>query len=324
MSEQAPAAPAAPAAAPVGFMGGGGQAPAAAPAAAGAPTPPAPAAPPAAAPTNYFGEHVQENGVFKEGWTESLRAAGLERLATKAAFAKDESTLLKMMDETIGFVGKKAPTGPIYPVAGATDADISAFRKAVGVPDTADAYNLKPEKLPDGVEWNDADLKPYAEIFHKHHVPEAAARELIARHVEAVGAQAQAGMEALQGKINQFVQASEQTFQKEWGEAYDNRLESNRAFVSSRFDAAELSDPTLAAALSHPKIVRLVDEARRAMREAPLPGVGHEQGSGSMSPGQQGRAIMAANPNWRSDPELVKQVNNFYALEAAQRQRASR
>jgi hypothetical protein len=283
-------------------------------------TPAGDAAPPP--PSTFFGDHVQDKGAFKEGWTESLRAAGYERLANKAAFSKDEASLLRTLDETIGFVGKRAPSGAVFPKEGATDAEISAYRHEAGVPDTADAYNLKPDAIPAGVEWNDESLKPYAEIFHKHHVPEAAARELIAKHLEGVAGQAAAGSDAYAAKVNQFVTASEQTFQKEWGENYDSRLESNRAFVTSRFDAQELSDPALQAALSHPKLVRIVDEARRALREAPLPGVGREIAAGSHSPRQQAVEIMKANPGWRNDSALAGRVNDLYALDAAQSKRA--
>jgi hypothetical protein len=279
--------------------------------------------PPPAAPLNFFGEHVQDQGAFKEGWTESLRAAGYERLATKAAFAKDEASLFRTLDETIGFVGKR-PVGLAYPKAGASDEDVSAYRHDAGVPDSADAYLLKPELLPDGVEWDDAQVKPYAEIFHKHHVPQAAAQELMARHLETVAGKVDDGRAALQGVVENFAKSSEATYQKEWGENYDSRLESNRAFVASRFDAAEMANPILQAALSHPKFVRVIDEARRALRESPLPGVGHEVANGSHSPRQQAFEIMKANPAWRNDSALASRVNDLYALDAAQAKRGKK
>ena len=267
---------------------------------------------------------MQKDGQFVEGWTEQLRSAGFEKLATKAAFAKDEATLFKVLDDTIGFVGKRANGGAVYPAAGATDADIAAFRQAAGVPDSPDAYQLKPENLPDGLTWDDSAVKPYAEIFHKHHVPQAAAAELIARHVESMAEQAAAGMDGFAQKVNAFVQASEKLFAQEWGSDYPTRLEANRAFVSARFDESELSDPVLQAALSHPKIVRMIDDARRGLREAPMPGVGAERLAGSHSPRQQAQEIIAANPRWRQDPALASRVGELYALEAAQQKRAAK
>jgi hypothetical protein len=285
--------------------------------------PAAASAPPAAARTNFFGDHIQKDGQFQEGWTENLRAAGFERLATKAALAKDEATLLRTLDETIGFVGKRT-TGVSYPKPGASDADISAFRHEAGVPDSPEAYELKPSQLPPGVEWDDAAMSGYAEIFHEHHVPKAAAQALLAKHLEQVGAQAGAAGEQLEAKISDFAQQSEATYQKEWGEAYETRLESNKTFVQSRFSPDELSDPAIKAALSHPKIVRLVDEARRSLREGPLPGVGSEILSGSHSPRQQAQEIMRANPGWERQPDLARRVNDLYAMDAAQSARGRR
>ena len=290
---------------PAPFLGGGTPAPAAG-------TSPG-------TPTRFFGEHIQKDGAFTEGWTESLRTAGFERLATKAALAKDETTLFKVLDDTLGFVGKK--TGIAYPKPGATDEDISLYRKDAGVPDSPDAYELKPATLPPGLEWSDETAKGYAEILHRHHVPQAAAKELLGLHMESAAAQAGTAQSQFNTRVLSFIQASEQTYKAEWGKDYETRLEANRAYVQSRFDATELSDPLLQAALSHPKLVRLIDEARRNLREAPLPGVGAEAASGSMSPRQQGEAIMRANPQWQRDPALAARVQELYALEANQQKR---
>jgi hypothetical protein len=286
----------------------------------GASTPAASATPAAPPPSNFFGDHVQKGGQFNEGWTENLRAAGFERLATKAATAKDEATLFRMMDDTLGFVGKKA-TGVSYPKEGASDDDIAAFRRDAGVPESLDGYLLKPDKLPDGVDWNDAAMQPYAEIFHKHHIPAAAAQELISKHLEGVAGQSNQSLEAAQAKVAQLSQESVAIFQKEWGDNYDARLEQNRAFVQSRFSPEDLADPAMQAAMSNPKVVRVIDEARRALREAPLPGVGQEVATGSHSPRQQAVEIMKANPRWRNDPESFKRVTELYALDDAQSKR---
>ena len=300
-------------------------APAATPAAAppvgmltGAPITPAPSTP--ATPAHFFGEHIAKDGVFQEGWSEQLRAAGFERLANKAQLAKDEATLFKTLDETIGFVGKKQ-VGPTWPTEASTPEEISQFRKVAGVPDDPSGYALKPEKLPEGIEWDEADAQAYAELFHKHHVPKGAAQDLVNRHLESIARMSDKGKEMITSRIGEFATKSQETFQKEWGDMYDSRLESNRAFVASRLAPEEMADPVLAAALSHPAIVRMVDEARRGLREAPLPGVGHDVGAGSMSPRQQAVAIMSANPNWQKNPDIAKRVNDLYALDAAQAKR---
>jgi hypothetical protein len=303
--EAAPAA-AAPAAAPQGGLLTGTPAPA--------------AGTPAAPVSHFFGDHVAKEGVFNEGWAENLRTAGFERLANKAMLAKDESTLFKMLDDTIGFVGKKA-TGPTYPGPESTPEEIGAYRKAAGIPADPTGYTLKPAKLPEGMNWSDEDASAYAHVFHEHNIPQAAAQALVDAHLQTIARMSEEGQTKLNEQIGKFAQESEQTFQKEWGEQYGSRLEANRAFVQSRLSPEELADPVLKAALSHPAVVRMVDDARRGLREAPLPGVGAEAGTGSMSPRQQAFEIMRANPKWEKDPTLAKRVNDLYALEAAQQKR---
>ena len=112
--------------------------------------------------------------------------------------------------------------------------------------------------------------------------------------------------------------------QKEWGVSYDERLGANRDFITARLSPEDLADPALNYALSHPAIVRMVDEARRSTRETPLPGTGASVASGSMSPRQQAVDIMKGNPQWRNDPELARRVNDLYAQQAASDKAAER
>jgi hypothetical protein len=227
------------------------------------------------------------------------------------------------MDETLGLVGKKA--GIAYPKAGADEAAISAFRADAGVPESWEGYNLKPAELPPGIEWSDDTAGAYAKALHAHHVPAAAAQELVNLHIQQLTAQTQAAQEQFATQLGAKVAESEATFQKEWGGEYETRLESNRAFIQSRFNADELSDPTIQAALSHPSIVRIVDEARQALREpSTIPGLGMEAGSGTHSPRQQALEIIKANPQWERDPALHKRVTDLYALDHAQQKRTSR
>lgn len=66
----------------------------------------------------------------------------------------------------------------------------------------------------------------------------------------------------------------------------------------------------------------MVDTARRELRgQSSLPGVGSELATGSHSPRQQAFEIMKANPGWEKSPDLVRRVNDLYALDAAQAKR---
>jgi hypothetical protein len=284
----------------------------------GAPITPAASTP--APPAHFFGEHIAKEGVFNEGWSEQLRAAGFERLANKAQLAKDESTFFKSMEHTLGLVGKKQ-TGRIVPNETSSPEEWAQYRKEEGIPNTPDGYSLKPEKLPEGIQWHDEDSKAFAEVFHKHGAKQDLAKDLTNVYLEAIGRMADHGKEIITARLDEWGQESLKIFQKEWGDKFDATNEANWNFVKSRFKEQELQDPVIAAAMRHPAMARIINEARLRLREDPLPGVGHDVGGGSMTPRQQAMAIMQANPNWSKNPDMAKRVNDLYALDAAQAKR---
>lgn len=251
---------------------------------------------------------------MKEGWTSAL-AEKFPRLANTAMRYKTEADLFQGLDHALGLVGKK--TSPFYPKEGASEDDVRAFREAAGVPMRPEEYGLKPEKLPDGVQWNEETGKQFAELMHRHHIPAAAAKELVNAHLETLTKQTSEATAAAQAKLGALIQQTTETFQKEWGSAYQDRLEANKDFIAARMGPEEMADPAVAYALSHPAIVRMVDEARRASREMPLPGASNSAATGSMNPRQQAVEIIKANPQWRKDPELTRRVNDLYAQQAA-------
>jgi len=266
---------------------------------------------------HFFDSRFHEGGQFKEGWAQSLKEAGFERLANKAMLAKDESGFLRALDEAQGMIGKKVAVG--YPGVDADPDAVAEFRRAAGVPDTPEAYDLKPESLPNGVLWDDKTAGEFAQLAHKHHVPAPVAKELLNLHLKVTEAQAQKGLEQFELQVGKLAETSAATFAKEWGEQAEARRAANSDFVKVR--GLDTKDPIIRAALSHPDIVRLVDEARRAFREAPVPGVNSGVFNGSGSPREQAQEIMKANPNYRADPALSKRIADLYALDAQQAKR---
>jgi hypothetical protein len=306
----APAAPSAPPAAaptPAGsFLGDGSSA--------------APTSPPPADPGNFFDPRFQDGGKFKEGWAEGLKAKGLERLANKAVLAKDEGTFLRSLDEALGMVGKKAIPG--YPGPEADEGTVAEFRRAAGVPDEPAGYELKPSDVPPGVLFDETAAGEFAQVMHRHHIPAAAAKELAAIHIKQAAAQNNHATDTFESTINSLAEKSAEIFGKEWGEGAADRQQANKDFVKMRgFDT---KDPLIRAALSHPEIVRVIDEARRALRESPLPGVPNEVFTGSGSPRQQAFAIMQADRNWKKDPAKVSKIQQLHALQAQQETRGKK
>lgn len=313
-----PAAPAAtPAPAPAGgFLGSPPPAGGAAPATpSSTPAPQAGGTPPA----HFFDGALHEGGAFKEGWSENLRAAGFERLANKGALAKDEAGFLRSLDDALGLIGRKPVT---YPGPTATEAEVAEYRRAAGVPDDPAGYTLKPDKLPEGVEWDDAGGAEFAGLLHKHHAPAALAKDLGEAWAQQQVKFREAAKDGFAKQVNELAAESARVFGQEWGSEASSRQQANADYLRSR--GIDLSNPVLQLAFSHPDVVRIVDAARRGLREAPLPGVDAGVFSGSASPGQQARELMKANPRWKNDPELSKRISDLYALDATQAKRGGR
>lgn len=273
---------------------------------------------------SIFSGDVIEGGSFKEGWADQLREAGLERLANKGMLAKTPEQFLKTLDDNLGLVGKKQVAG--YPGPEWSDADVAEFHRSAGVPDNAEAYQLMPEKMPEGVKYSDDELRGYAEIMHRGHVPEAVAKELAAFHVQREAEAVAASAAAFDERVNELAQASDKQYREEWGDGFESRLEANRAYVEMVFTPEERADPIVKAALSHPKIVAALDAQRLELRGTDgtgLPGAGHEAGN-SVGPREQAREIMKKDPNWRRDTDKARKVLELYALDARQKARKGR
>lgn len=274
---------------------------------------------PAGAP-RFFGEHSNEDGTFKQGWTTPL-AEKFPRLANTAQRYKTEGEFFQGLDNALGLIGKKTPVTSGYPKEGASAEEVSAFRAEAGVPHSPQEYLLRPEALPDGVEWDEAMGEKFSELMHAHHIPAVAAQALVAAHLESVVDQQEGLRTSLSSVMEEMVKKTTAEFQREWGVDYEARHEANNDFISARMKPEDLANPALRVALSNPALIRIIDEARRASRETRLPGMKNGAAVASLSARQQGLEIMKQNPDWRRDSSLVRKVNDLYAQDAAARNR---
>lgn len=276
--------------------------------------------PAATPPSHFLAADYHENGNLKEGWTEHFEKKGLTRLASDASKYKTEDDFWKAMDNKVGMVGKK--TLGALPDESWHPNDVAKWRKDAGVPETAEGYELKPQKLPEGVEWDDAKASKYTEIFHKHNIPKAAAAELLALNLEETQGHFNHAREVVTTKIGELATTSEETFKKEWGPEYEARLESNRAYRATLISEEDMKDPIVQAMVSHPVVVRLLDESRRNLR-GDLPGIGAEPTNGTKTPYQQASEIMA-QPDYRSNRDKQAKAAQLMNLHAQQEQRKRR
>lgn len=302
-------APANPAAAPATSFLNGGQADA-----------PQPAAQ-SPSPTSLFGESIYKDGQFVEGWTASIQDK-YPSLAGRAATAKDQDGFLKLMDSAVRTASGRELKGA--PNATWTEREVQDYREKFGVPQTAEEYKFKPEKLPDGVHWPE-EANELVQWAHENHLPAPVVEALGEKFVQHLAGQSQHAVSVFEEKIAQMSSDAEQHFQKEWGKDAEGKREALKNFVASKFSPEELQDPIVRAALSNKTIVSMIADAHASTREGTIPGTNVAMPSGSHSPGQQAAELMKTKEYQMGDKATTSRVVELYkqqaALDAAPRRR---
>jgi hypothetical protein len=172
----------------------------------------------------------------------------------------DTESLAKSYQGLEQLLGKKAQA--VFPPNDkSTPEEVAAYRKAVGVPDSPEGYNLKPEKLPEGVNWDESVAKRAAELAHKHNVPVSAMQEFMQFDMERAAMMQQAAA----GMIDTQLESGRAELQKVYGDKFGEKIElARRAAVTAGVDPAShgFVDPqvvkaivTLAEKLSDDKLV---------------------------------------------------------------------
>lgn len=173
----------------------------------------------------------------------------------------------------------------------------------------------KPEKLPDGLGWNDDLATKFAQTLHKHGAPKGLAADLLPLYQEAIlGAQTvfktdqEAGLAALK---------------KEFGEQFDSRKEATSRMIGEIFkDEQELALFNQLGLGDHPKFLSVL------MRIAPSyqpdssyqPDAGQGGGTSGEGPREELAKIMNDKTHpmhagyWRQpqDPKVVEHIDNLY------------
>lgn len=196
-------APVAAPAAPATLLGG--TAPAAAPVATGA-TP---------QPGGWFKD---DSGSFAENWHSKLPGELKDHASLKSIPSLE--LLAKNYVETKGMVGKRLQ----MPGEGATPEELGAWRKVTGAPEKPEGYlgdakTIRPDTIPEGL-WDPAGEKKFLAIAHKHSLPPAAVKDILAYYGESI-ATSLTGAKEQEGVI---LQAEGAKLRTAWGKDYDGNL----------------------------------------------------------------------------------------------------
>jgi len=191
--------------------------------------PPAPSlipeAPPPPTPTTgtLGDEWINEDGSFREGWyrrfPEEMHVA-LARHKNVEGLATEHANAQKL-------IGRK---GVFIPSDKSSPQEVADFRKAVGVPETPEGYQVKPETLPEGMQWSDDIAKPFLAVAHKHNVSQAALRELTTEFAKLESMKGKYAVDLAQANSVQEIKDGTTTLQTLWRDDFDkNVLKAQRA-----------------------------------------------------------------------------------------------
>jgi hypothetical protein len=240
------------------------------------------------------------DGKFAEGWLDRLPEEFTDAKPTLSKYGsvQDLAKAHYHLQKKIGNPGVQIPTEKSSPE------EVAAFRKALGVPEAPDKYELLPEQLPEGVEVNPELLKPYAEIAHKHNIPAAAMKDLVAENIK----QAALANEAAGGIIAQRLADGEKQLRTTFGGEYDSRLNmAKRAASAVGLDLKShgLTDPNVVIALA--QLGDMMSEDKLASGDGNLPMGGKHRAKDIMT--------NEANPLYKKyqdgDEETVKLVTRL-------------
>jgi hypothetical protein len=228
-----------------------------------------------------FGEGM----TFREGWFNDVKDSSLDPYRSMAAQFKDLPSMLKSMHDTKAALSQRTEGMVRIPGKDATPDEISAYHRAIGVPESPDKYQIQPPtQLPEGVEFRPEALTQFAEFAHKAGIPNEVANQLIAFQAQVESAE----VTRLKSEHDAAVQAQEKQLQQEWGGQWEQKnMLAKRAAdtVGLGADHPALANADIRKAMA--RVADLISEDKLS---------GHDKVSGVLSPGNEAKDILS-NPD---------------------------
>ena len=166
------------------------------------------------APTQHTG-YVKDDGSFSEGWIDKLPDEVADYKSSIKNF-KSVPDLVKALGNANALIGKKLGV----PSEKSSPEEVAAFRRSLGVPDSIEEYKFAPDALPEGMTWDDNNVKNYAEIAHKHNIPPSAMKALVTEHAKMEHFK----MQGMQAQIEKQHVEAVNTLKKEWGGEFEKNI----------------------------------------------------------------------------------------------------
>lgn len=171
------------------------------------PPPAPPSTPPAAdtpLPRGWHESILTPDGKFAEAWQDKLPDDFADDRAMLGRYT-DLKSFVKAFKDNMTAARAKSEGLVKVPGQDATDEDRAAYYKAIGVPDDPKGYGIKaPEKLPDGVKWDDSLSEKFAGIAHQAGLTPSQVAKLtewqVAQVAEQVGATRESAAQAMEAE----------------------------------------------------------------------------------------------------------------------------
>jgi hypothetical protein len=189
-----------------------------------------------------FRSALDDKGNFKQGWDASLPDDLKPSAATLAKYP-NPLELMRGHANASKLIGQKSTLKA--PAPDAKPEEVAKFneqiREVLGVPVKVEDYKIaKPDKLPEGLTWNDAEVGEFAKLAHSLNIPPAAAQKLVEFDAQRMAKLNQTGA----AKLDEFVKAQEAELRKDWGADFEVNL--GKAAKAAQLAGFDLNDSELA------------------------------------------------------------------------------
>ena len=232
-------------------------------------------------PEGIINQLYTSEGGLAENYTDLLRENGMENLTNTIQKYKSADGLLKGAANLVNFAGKKVE-GVIVPNEGSSPEEIAEYQKAIGVPESATAYDLKPENMPEGMEWDQGLSETWQNAFHEAGISQTQAQALSQAYSDITNTQLEQANQTLAANAEAEMAEQHSFMKKQWGANYDSNMQSavDMAQVVG-FDLENQGDMT---ALRNPKVLDLLLSKSSSMQEGTLPRGGAPANANYQSP----------------------------------------
>lgn len=189
-----------------------------------------------------FRSVLDDKGNFKAGWDASLPDDLKPSAATLAKYP-NPLELMRGHANASKLIGQKSTIKA--PAPDAKPEEMAKFneqiRGVLGIPASPEEYKIaKPENLPQGLTWNDAEVGEFAKLAHSLNIPPAAAQKLVEFDMQRMQKLKASG----EAKLDEFVKAQEAELRKDWGADFEVNL--GKAAKAAQLAGFDLNDSELA------------------------------------------------------------------------------